>query len=417
MSETAYATNEAAMLEPLAIEPMQYGAFSYVVGASETKWCMNAWNTRLGSGGRFEVRDPRHPLPLRNVTMTGLGATSTGVFIDPARASYTDPKATVFDRMATIPTLDTKYTAFVANDDYQLLIPGPYGSVITGISFFEAAWLVGRGPQGANAGGWNLWNEIGDAAADHMRVGHRMWLPVSKNILTAISRGAEATAGAGLGGVTWVNLPSTWGKVADPNTYSFRDDFMGASLDTTTKWTRTVSTAGNIEIDPTMAITRLTGNGTWGANGIFSQASVARASGLKFEADVYIDPASGVAANLIVGFHDGAGHSYTDFAHGVYFTNSTTARMQIFENGTSRGVVGPDPGWAPGKLYRVRITLGASGAATYEMQGGTEYPAIGGTTWTNITPATTSSATTPLHAGASPLATYSHYLSDPKIYS
>ena len=44
-------------------------------------------------------------------------------------------------------------------------------------------------------------------------------------------------------------LPNTWSKVADPLSYTFRDDFMGASLNTGATWTRVQTNTGDVEID------------------------------------------------------------------------------------------------------------------------------------------------------------------------
>ena len=85
----------------------------------------------------------------------------------------------------------------------------------------------------------------------------------------------------------------------------------------------------------------------------------------------------------------------------------------MYENGNARGAVGS--AYTLGMIYRVRITLGSSNDATYEIQGGTEYNKIGSDTWDDITPGTSSSATTPLHAG---IVMYNDtvYFSDARIY-
>lgn len=405
MTSTEYATNECAFLEPLAIEPIQNGTFTYAIGAAETKWILNAWQTRLGSSGRWEVRDPREPVPLRDVTLTGTGSDSTAVIIDPTLATYADPVATLFDRQATLAELDTQYLPITAPNHDQLFLPGPYGSILIGLTMFDLAWVILRAK--AASAGWNLGDEIGDASTDEWRTAHRMLVPVSKNVACRLLAG-NGQAG-GLGGLAFVHLPSTWGKVTDPKTYSFRDDFLGAALDTATKWTRAETTVGNVEIVPVYAASKVRGNGAWGGNGAFSQASVAVAAGVKFECDV-VPAASG--ANLVVGFHDGAGHSFSDFAHGIDFTGGN---LQIFENGTDRGIVGS--GFTAWSLYRVRITLDGTGGATYEVQGGTQYQPIGGAAWTNITPATSSSATNPVHAGMVANGAVDNFVADPKIFT
>ena len=66
-------------------------------------------------------------------------------------------------------------------------------------------------------------------------------------------------------------------------------------------------------------------------------------------------------------------------------------------------------------IYRVRLTLGASGNCTYEIQSGPQYPAIGSASWTDITPRT-SSATTTLYAGIVAANASDCYVGDVKIY-
>lgn len=134
---------------------------------------------------------------------------------------------------------------------------------------------------------------------------------------------------------------------------------------------------------------KLVGTG-WGNSGIRGTKSLPRASGRVFVADVV----PGSNANTIVGFHDGAGISYTDFVHGIYFYSTGT--IGIFENGNFRGNVGS--GFTPGTLYRVRITIGTTNAV-YQIQGGA-YGTLGSASWTNITPGTTSSSTDPVYAAA-----------------
>jgi hypothetical protein len=220
------------------------------------------------------------------------------------------------------------------------------------------------------------------------------------------------------GSITYINCPDTWGKVTDSTSYIFRDDFMGATLDTATDWTRSQSTAGNIEINTAFNWLSIQGNGNWGDNGIFSQTTTARSAGKVFECWVYIADTGDVTHNnVVVGWHDGAGQSYSDFAHGLDFTNSGgVLQLKVFENGNDRGEVGTD--YTRGHIYRVRITLGASNDATYEIQGGPEYEPLGSASWDDITPGTTSSATSPLAIGVTVNGanTSDHYIGDMKMY-
>jgi hypothetical protein len=398
----------AALLEPDALETIETGTFTKAIGSGVTKYCIASWNTRLGSNGRFEVRDPARPHALRNVTMTGLASGSTAVFLDPSLPTYSDARDTYYDRLKLLDELDTKYIAFTAPNQVQVFLPGPYGNILTGLTVFDLTWIAA---QYAGTYGFNLANEIGDTGStEYIRLSNKLLVPLSKKIISNFLSGAEKSAGVGAGGLTFVVLPSTWSAVADPTTYDFRDDFMGTSLDTATKWTRAQSTAGNIEINTFWQWLKTTGNGSWGANGAFSQASVSRANGKVFMADVYTGAGTG---NLIVGWHDGAGHSFADFAHGLDFTNSGANDLQVFENSTSRGVVGT---WENNRLYRVRITLNGASAATYEIQGGA-FGKIGSASWSDITPGTSSSATTPLHAGVAINTNVSDwFVGDVKVY-
>lgn len=175
----------------------------------------------------------------------------------------------------------------------------------------------------------------------------------------------------------------------------FYDLFMDPTLDTTSKWSRTQSTAGNVEVDTTTANRRcnLKGNGTWGNNGAFTIPSWAKATGLTFQCDVILGPTpSGVA----VGFHDGAGVSYADFAHCIDFYAGGSG-FHVFENGTSRGDVGSG-GTQNWGTYRVRMRLSSATACTYQIQG-CQFAGFGTTTFTTLSPSSSSSATTPLRVG------------------
>lgn len=411
----AYYTRLAAQIEPLAIEQIRTGTFSYVVGSSTTKYIIASFRTRIGAAGRLEVRDPRKPFAIRGVTLTGLGSDSSAILLDHTLPTYSDARDTYFDRLLLLDDTAPLTIDFTAPSQTKIFLPGPYGNIITRVVNFDFTWLVAASAYPSAGFGFNLANEIGDASTDYIRFDNALLMPVSKNVVAALKSGLERSAGVGLGQVAYYICPSTWGAVTDATSYNFRDDFMGASLDTATKWTRTVSTAGNIEISTAFQWLKLTGNGSWGTNGIISQTSVARAAGKVFMCDVFPNDAT-TNPNLVVGWHDGAGVSYADFAHGIDFTTSgaPTGVLTIFENSNSRGNVGT--GYTLGYIYRVRITLGASSAA-YAIQGGPEYAAIGGSTWSDITPGTTSSTTTPVYAGAVISTAVSNcYVGDVKVY-
>jgi hypothetical protein len=121
----AYYTYKAAALEPLAIEALQRGTFSYVIGSSATKLMLGGWSFRLGTGGRMDLRDLREFLPLRNVTVTGAESQSLGMFVDPTLPTYTDARTTYYDRLATLATTAPKYLALTAPSAFHPLLPGP----------------------------------------------------------------------------------------------------------------------------------------------------------------------------------------------------------------------------------------------------------------------------------------------------
>lgn len=413
-------TYEAAKLEPLAIEQLQYGTFSYVIPSTATKLALGLWNTRLGATGRFELRDPSRPLPLCDVTVTGLTSTSTGAFIDPALATYADARLTYLNRRTALAKSSIRYLGVAAPSTKYPFLCGPYGTIIVGVTNFDFTWLVLSPDNGTT--GINLANEIGDAATDFQKNTNIMTMAVSRNLGSLILTGLERSAGVGRGGIAYVNVPSTWGAVADRNVYSFRDDFMGTALDTAATWTRSQSVVGNVEIQTAGGVAnwcKVKGSDSWGANGARSQTTVARAAGKVFECYVYTGDGVGAtdgsgAPNLIVGWNNGAGNADTNIVHGVDFTSNGAGatRFQVFENGTNRGVVGS--GYALNSMYRIRITLGAS-SATYEIQG-PSYAGIGGSTWSSIQPGTSSASTTPLAAGFAQYEDSTTYIGDVKIY-
>lgn len=407
----AYFTYLAAQLEPLAIEKAQTGAFTYAVPSGTTKIALATYWTSVDSVSRWEVRDPRFPVPLNGVTVTGLDSSSIGVFIDPTLPAYTDARQTYYDRLQSIYQTKPLVLNITATNSNYTFLPGAYGSIITSITIFDLTWLVGR-LNGATTNNWNMTNEIGDTgASDYQRIGQGGFFPVCKKIVSRIGSGAERTGGVGKGSITYFNCPSTWGKVADSTSYTFRDDFMTLPLNTATKWTRTQSTAGNMEIQSTAGVAnwcKIVGNSSWGANTITTQTSVARASGTSLQMDVF--PSD---SGAMYGWWDGAGTSYTDLAHAISFAGSST--IHVWEAGVDRGVVGTT--YTAGSIYRIRLTLDVAGANTckYEIQGTPEYPAIGGATWTDITPGTTSNSVTPLYGG---IVAFSgtQYINDVKIY-
>lgn len=389
MPGLGYAHYLACALEPDAIESVQKNTFSYSVASNETKLLIASWATRLGASGRMEQRNTDRFMPLRGVTLSGLMSGSCAVIINPALVSYADAWVTYYNRLKYLAEAPIKNLAFTNTSQNLPFLPGAYGAIIVQYTVFDFCWLAVR-PLGGDVIGYNFYNEVSDAITQ--RVGGSLTLPFSKKvggIIVSSSVGSSPSAS-----VSYVLLPSTWSNIVDPNTYSFRDDLMASSLDTGV-WTITESTAGNVQIDTNYQWLKLFGNGTWGANGLFRTATEARATGKKMIVDIFIPRAINTGVGM-VGWNTGAGNNYSDMAHAVNFGNANI--INIYENGTARGTVGS--GYTIGAIYRIRITLNISGAATYEIQGGPEYQSIGDSSWTNITPGTTMSASNTLTPGA-----------------
>lgn len=404
----AYFSYLAALQEPLAVEPAKVATFSYAISGSVTKYLIASYKTRIGASGRMEIRFPTIPLALRGVTLEGIGSDSTAAILDPSLGVYTNAYNTYYDRLKQIAETTNLYLAVSGNAIVPFL-PGPYGSILTRvvnygytgvISFYQANY------------GLNFTNEIDDATS--ISFDAPLCLAVSKNIMNEMW---GYNVGGGVGSVVYMICPSNWGTVVDSTSYGFRDDFMGASLDTASVWTRAQSTAGFVEIDTAFQWLHMTGNENWGTNGCYTQTfSQTRTAGKILVMDIDVTRVKGVGAGaglMIAGWSDGGGHSYTNFSHGILFNGDGT--IKIYENSNDRGVVGS--GFAIGKLYRIRITLDSAGAnsAKYEIQGGTEYTAFGGATWTDITPGTTSSSTTPVYPGLT-VYTGQFYAGDVRVY-
>lgn len=399
----SYFSRLCALLEPDALEELQQDTFTYSVGAAETKYCIASWQTRLGSSGRMEVRDPTTPMALRNVSLVGTASGSTAYILNPSLPTYTSPRQTYYDRLLATDDAALKAVHVTATSQRALFLPGPYGSIITRAVNFNFAWVILRHQ---TVYGLNLGNEISDA--NIQRVDTALKMPVNKNIVNGFEAAGAGSTG-NLGTLVYFDVPSTWSRVPDTKTYAFRDDFTGSSLNTAATWTRSQSTAGNIEIDTTWSWIKLIGNGTWGNNGCYSQASFARAAGKVFLVDCYTSTSQG---GLLVGWGNGSGHAVAHFVHGVAFKGN--GKISCFENGTELGEVG---NWTGGCTYKVRITLGASGA-TYQIQG-KEYAAMGSATWSTLSPSTPSSATTtPLRAALSAFSAVAPcYASDVRVYT
>lgn len=402
-----YAQYLAASLEPDAIERVQTGgSFSYVVGPSETKLLLASWQTRIGTGGRMEQRDPQKFFALRDTTLAGTNTGSCAIILDPSLPVYDNPWQVYYERLQQIMELPTKNLPFSATNQKFPMLPGAYGAIITQYTCFDFAWLALR-PAGGSTIGVNLSNEISDSATQ--RVGNSLSLAISKTCAGQVHSSSTGTSPSG--SISFVLLPSDWSVIPDPvsASYSFRDDFMGSTLDLGV-WTRGVSIAGNIEIDTFYQWLKLTGSNTWGQNGLYRTATESRVEGKTLVVDVYLPTDSPTGGSCIVGWSNAGGQSFANMAHGLNFGN--LGNIEVYESSTNRGTVGT---YTAGAVYRVKITLTATGA-TYEIQGGAQYPKIGGATWTAINPGVSSSAVTTLTPGAAAFR-YVSYLSDFRVYS
>lgn len=390
----------AATLEPAAIEPQLSGTFTYTVAPDESKMLMSAWFTQIGTAsGRLDLRDQDRPLPflpLTDIDLFGADAASMAMIIDPTLATYTEAMGDYYNRLETIATTKPRKIDLDAAETFFPLLPGAYGAIITGYTAFNLTWIALITPYGTASGLPIGGEEIGDVGADdHFRYGRTMLFPVSTLVCGGILTGATGGFGDPNGVVTYVLLPSTWSAVPDTNVYLFRDDFMGATLNTASTWTRAQSSAGNVEINTDFQWLKVVGNSSWNANGAFTQSGITRADDVSFVVDALMVD-GGVH---ITGFQDGSGLDVGDFAHSFLISSwlGGAADINVFENGNNRGVVGS--GVTANALYRFRITLTSGSDAVYEIQGGPEYDAIGSSTWTDITPGTSSSPTNTLHPG------------------
>jgi len=401
----AYMAMQCALLEPDAIEPLQTDTFSYVV-ATQTKYVTASWQTQIGGAGRSEVRDVSGPMAVNSLTYSGSGSGSCAVIIDPSIPIYSDPWTTYFDRKTLIDTSPVKTVNVSGGGAHAPFLPGAYGAIVTQVTCFDLCWIIWR-----IAGTWgpNFANEISDSSTD--RLSTRLSLAISKRVAGEIE---TSPVGSGSGSVSYILIPSTWSVIPDPiGSYIFRDDFMEPALDTSV-WTIGQSVAGNVGINTTYQWCKVFGTGAWDGNGLHTTASFARAEGLRFLVDVFMPRDASTGWGCVgwsLGGAIGSGYSNNNFAHALNFAGGGI--VNVYEDGILRGTVGS--GWTPGGIYRVRITLHGGGGATYEMQGGKEYPAIGGPTWSNVTPGTSASANNTLYPGSVAYGG-SAYISDVRVY-
>lgn len=403
--EHAYFQNLAASLEPSAIYPLLSSTFNYTVTGAYPQMLLASFATRMGANGRMEVRHPTTFMMLASGTnLQGTTSNSAAAMLNPQLPSYASPRTTYYDRLNRLTSMQQRQVDITAPATAYPFLLGAYGGIIIRSVNFDMDYISIQNLSTTN--GLNLDNEINDGTAQ--RVDTPLTLAVNKLVATELYSGAERSAGVGRGTVVFVLCPSDWSAIPDNTSYIFRDDFMGPSL--LSKWSVTGSA---VQINPIYQWTSVSGTTTWGANGAYSQTSFSRVSGTTFLADVYTGRNNTTVNSHMIGFSDRSGHSYTNFSHGVLLTSSGAANIiKVYENGNDRGAVGS--GYSNGVIYRVRITITGNNAK-YEIQGGA-YGALGGVNWTNITPGTTSSSTTPLGAGMSVGQTGIMYVGDVRVY-
>ena len=408
-----YFTRQCALLDPNCLETAKRGTFTYTVGPNETKFVIASWANRINGGvGRYEIRNPYQAHAVRDCTITGTLADSLFLVMDPTLGDFPSPAATYYQRLQAIQDLPTKQISFDAANQDKALLLGAYGGIITRAVNFNFAWLILR-PYGA-WGGYNVANELGDAVADYQRNDAALSLALDKRFLSTGASGNAGGVGAPFGTICYVLLPSTWSTIPDPNTYRFRDDFMGTALNTTTTWNRVQSVVGNVEIDTNFQWCKL--KGTVGTDSMYSKTTFPRASEPEMIVDIYVPslteaPLFNNAAR--VGWT--TGYTANSYAHAVDFTNTGAAlELAVWENGVK--IDSNVGGYEKGSIYRVSIKMLAAGGAVYKIQGGT-YGQIGSSTWETIVLTTPSSGTaTPLSVGAlSDSNTGPYYISDMRV--
>jgi hypothetical protein len=424
-----------ALLEPAAIEQIKKGAFTYAIASNEYKIALLAWYTSLnGTTGRWEVRDPEGAQPLRGVTIRGLyagvgyGTGSHAVIINPALATYDDPQATYFDRQYQLNTQLKTHVVPIDNPDSDApFLVGAYGAIVTQISNYDTPYFVIVEGDGQ----WlNMHDEMGDLADPAgTSAGNGVWrfsgrpnMPVTKYMAAAarIGPGDAETVGVDpKGALTWVNLPSTWSKVPDATAYLFRDDGQSASVDTA-KWTvfDTAGAGSEVSMHPDYQWMFLKGDAgaSWGLNGVRSISTFTRATGRAVEFDIVLTSSD---AAVSVGWTKTTAAGSSDWAHALVF-DSATGKATIYEDGSTRGDTGGGSllQW---RIYHCKITLGASGTATYQIQGrgftgaGSAPADLGSTTWATISAGTSSSATNTFKVFAH-VYEGTAYLNDVKVY-
>jgi hypothetical protein len=171
------------------------------------------------------------------------------------------------------------------------------------------------------------------------------------------------------GGFSVTNDPQTIGGVA-----GFFEPFTGTTINP-----RNWMVTGTLTQNGT-----LTGTGTssWGTTGVTSTRFWERSGTLTLAADVKADADSNY---FVFGFASRSALGYTTMPHAILW-HPTVPRFYIYENGTSRGAVGPNP-ISSANTYRLKIVTNATGAVYY-------YSTDAGATWSTLYDGTANNITT-----------------------
>jgi hypothetical protein len=398
---------KAALLDPACLEAIQYDAFNLTVSGN-TKYLVTGFAVRLNNTGvsRIDTRDPAHgPLAMPvGTNLRGVGGGSHAFILDPERAvpHIANGYEHYHDRLLAIEDLPLRYVSvdgsqlFDSHRSRAMLLPGPYGIILRHITVFDWAW----GSPATDRGGFLITPELGDTTAKTIRFGHNLTLPANLNICQAIVAGYPRLATTNdVLTVAYSVLPADWSDVPDaPN---WREDALGAALDVPAKWRRAQTSAAYAEIDDDWQWIGMNGSGAANANALISVATFARADSPQLIFDVLPGTWGASAPELFAGFMtDGGSIANLCYRYALRFTGGTPRQINVVEQSAAGvDVVNTAVGdYAHGSAYRCRITLAATGA-TYEIQGGAEYPPIGGATWDDVTPGTTQGTTSPVSVG------------------
>lgn len=400
---TTYFDKQNALLEPDALLPIVRYPKSVFIPDDKTLYLMASWGTQLSGVGRMDVRNPSTPMSLRGVTLCAFKNEASFILLDPDIPTYENSEQLYYDRLNEISELPVKVIGWTGSSQvWTPLLPGSYGAIITRVYNNDYNYIC----LGLDRTLYNTANELGDSTMDYQRNDNSLLYPISKWTTSEAIQSlySNPITGQIAGSICYVLLSKSWSMVPDPLApYMWRDDFTGA-LD---NWSINQSQFGNVQIDPSYQWLKVLGhNDTWGLNGAISSIQFERERQLIF--DIY--PGNSATTNVISGWTSGDDYSYTSFQHGVQF--NSIGSIQIYENGLHRGVVA---NYTVGGIYRVRITTHLDGSATYEIQGGKEYPPIRSDVWKDITPSVSYSPIDLLRIGFSQQRATSAYVSDVRV--